>query len=58
MAMFPWSGVENNEQSPSGTIDLHGLYVKEGENSELFCPSLSSPRLHPSQLTRKKTTHA
>lgn len=26
-------GIENNLDSPPGTIDLHGLYVKEGESA-------------------------
>jgi hypothetical protein len=33
------SSAENNLDSPPGTIDLHGLYVKEGETTLSFTPS-------------------
>ena len=37
---------ENNLDSPPGTIDLHGLYVKEGESSAngLCVSKMISPR--------------
>lgn len=37
--------VENNLDSPPGTIDLHGLYVKEGERASSFCHCFSDALL-------------